>query len=99
MKRTLAITIVIGLAICLAAYAQSDPNSISDPNTVEPSAIKLPEGAKMPVQLKCPVHSIIGKAFIAIDTDNGTKVHCTQCVKTFISEVFAMNLPNLEVVK
>lgn len=98
MKR-IVITIVIGLAICLAAYAQNDPNNISDPNEVEPNAIKLPEGAKLPVQLRCPVHGIIGKAFIAIDTDNGTKVHCTRCVKTFISEVFAMNLPKLEVVK
>jgi len=97
MKRFLMTTLtvlLIGTIVCLAAYAGIDPNSISDPNE-----IKLPEGARMPVQLKCPVHGRIGRGFIAIETDSGTKIHCTQCVKTFVSRLFEVNLPNLEIVK
>ena len=105
MKRNVmifVITAVIGLAICLVAIAEekspivaeADPNSLIDPN-----AIKLPEGARMPVQLKCPVHGIIGKNFIAIETETGTKVYCSQCAKNFVSKVLDLNLPKLEVVK
>lgn len=94
--RKVSIAVIIGLMVCLVAYAQAppDPNSITDPN-----AIKLPEGAKLPAQLKCPVHGIIGKAFIVLDTDEGKKIYCAQCVKTFVSRVFELNLPKLEVVK
>ena len=70
---------------------------ITESKGLEP--IKLPEGVKMPVQLKCPVHGIIGKAFIAIETDTGTRIYCAQCAKTFIAKVFDLNLPKLEVVK
>lgn len=95
-------TFIIGLLICLAVvFAESDPNIPIDTSMkqADPNAIKLPEGVKMPVQLKCPVHGIIGKAFIVIKTDNGTKIYCSRCAKTFVSEVFDMNLPELEIVK
>lgn len=100
MKK-LVITAVIVLIVCLAAlHAQPPDVSVSDPNSIaDPNAIKLPEGAKMPVQLKCPAHGIIGKAFIAIETDTGTNIHCARCAKTFISKVFELNLPKLEIMK
>ena len=93
------ITLVIGLIFCLVAFAanespKADKNSIADPN-----AIKLPEGAKMPIQLKCPVHGVIGNNIIVIETDTGKKIYCARCAKTFISKVFELNLPKLEVVK
>jgi len=94
MKKVL-ITIIIGLAVCLAAYAQAPP----DPNSTDPNEIIMPEGTQMPAQIKCPVHGIIGKAFIVIETDDGNKLYCTKCAKNFISRVFELNLPTLEIVK
>lgn len=97
-KNWMQVAVVVVL-LCIGVYAVTaqapqDPNSISDPNT-----IKLPEKAKMPIRLKCPVHGIIGKAYIIIETDSGAKVYCGKCAKTFVAEVFDLNLPKLEVVK
>lgn len=88
---------VLGLASNRYVMAQMptiDPNSIADPN-----AIKLPDKAKMPVRLKCAVHGIIGKAFIVIETDAGSNVYCSKCAKSFVAEVFNLNLPKLEVLQ
>ena len=90
------IAVIIGLIVCLVAYAQAppDPNSVTDPNK-----IKMPEGVNMPVALKCPVHGIIGKAYIVIEANGQNKVYCVQCVKSLVSAIFDENLPTLEVVK
>ncbi len=78
-----------------------DPNALPiKPIPVQdPNAIKLPEGVRMPVRLKCPAHGLIGKDFVAIETDTGTTAYCAKCAKTFIAKVFDINLPKLEIVK
>jgi hypothetical protein len=93
MKKIL-ITLIIGLLICLAAYAKSDPN-----NTPKPNTIKIPEGVKKPAQLRCPVHGLIGNNFIVIQTDKGKKIHCKRCALNLISQFLELNLPELEVEK